>query len=65
MHNQATSDRNELSELLNISSQQLSYVTNAPAGSGLLRVGHAIVPFINKFPKDTKLYQLMTTKPNE
>jgi len=65
MHNQAASERKESADLLNISSQQLSHVTNAPAGSGLLRVGHAIVPFVNKFPKDTKLYQLMTTKPNE
>jgi hypothetical protein len=65
MHNQSASDRKELANLLNISSQQLSHVTNAPAGSGLLRVGHAIVPFVNTFPKDTQLYKLMTTKPNE
>ena len=35
------------------------------AGHGLIKVGSALVPFENKFPKDTKLYKLMTTKPGE
>lgn len=65
MLNQATSDRNKLAELLHISKQQLSYVTNARAGNGLLRIGSAIVPFINQFPRETQLYKLMTTKPGE
>lgn len=43
----------------------LSYITNVPAGHGLIRCGGAIIPFENSFPKNTKLYQLMTTKPNE
>ena len=51
--------------LLNISENQLSYITNVPAGHGLIRCGGAIIPFENSFPKNTKLYQLMTTKPNE
>ena len=41
----------------------MSYVTNADAGCGLIRYGSALVPFINRFPRDTKLYALMTTKP--
>lgn len=41
------------------------YITNAPAGCGLLRYGGALVPFKNQFPKDTELYRLMTTKPDE
>ena len=43
----------------------MSYVTNADAGCGLIRYGSALVPFINRFPRDTKLYALMTTKPGE
>ena len=65
MLNQATSDRNELANLLSISNEQLSYVTNSQAGQGLIFSGNAIIPFIDKFPKDTKLYQMMTTKPEE
>ena len=65
MLNQAASDREKLSKLLNISPEQMSYVTNADAGCGLLRYGSSLVPFVNRFPKDTELYQLMTTKPGE
>ena len=65
MLSQAASDREKLSQLLNISSEQMSYVTNADAGCGLMRYGSALVPFINKFPRDTKLYELITTKPGE
>jgi type IV secretory pathway VirB4 component len=65
MHNQAASDRLELSKLLNISEEQLSYVTNAEAGCGLMRIGNAIVPFVNRFSQNTALYRLMTTKPSE
>ena len=65
MLNQAASDREKLAQLLNISSEQMSYVTNADAGCGLMRYGSALVPFINKFPRDTKLYELITTKPGE
>ncbi len=63
--NQAASDRAQLAELLNISPEQTDYITNAPAGCGLLKYGGALVPFKNSFPKDTELYRLMTTKPNE
>ena len=65
MLNQATSDRDKLADLLNISDEQLSYITNSEAGCGLIRYGSLLVPFINEFPKDTKLYKLMTTKPGE
>lgn len=65
MLNQATSDRMELAGLLNISNQQLSYVTNSDEGQGLLFAGKSIVPFIDKFPSNTKLYEMMTTKPDE
>ena len=65
MLNQAASDREKLAKLLNISMEQMSYITNADAGCGLIKYGSALVPFINRFPQDTKLYQLMTTKPGE
>ena len=65
MLNQAASDREKLAKLLNISKEQMSYVTNADAGCGLIRYGSALVPFINRFPRDTKLYELMTTRPGE
>ena len=62
MLNQAATDRTELAKLLNISDLQLSYITNVDAGHGLIKVGSSLVPFANKFPKDTKLYKLMTTR---
>ena len=65
MLNQASGDREILARKLKISKPQLKYVTNSNAGEGLLFFGNTIVPFIDKFPKDTILYQKMTTKPEE
>ena len=65
MLNQASTDRLELAKLLNISEQQMGYITNVPAGHGLIKVGSSLIPFENNYPKDTKLYKLMTTKPGE
>ena len=62
MLNQASTDRLELAKLLNISDLQMSYITNVGAGQGLLKVGSSLVPFVNKFPRNTELYKLMTTK---
>ena len=62
MLNQASTDRAELAKLLNISDLQLSYITNVGSGEGLLKIGSSLIPFSNKFPKDTELYKLMTTK---
>ena len=64
MLNQAATDRQELAKLLNISDTQLSYITNSDAGQGLLKVGGSLVPFGDKFPKSTKLYKLMSTRPD-
>ena len=63
--NQAATDRAELAKLLNISANQMSYITSAEAGHGLIRVGGSIVPFANEFPRDTELYRLMTTTPGD
>lgn len=65
MLNQASQDRQKLAKLLSISDEQISYITNADAGCGLIKYGSSLVPFINQFPKETKLYQLMTTKPTD
>ena len=63
--NQSATDRDELAGLLHISENQLSYITNVAAGCGLIRCAGNIVPFENSFPRNTRLYQLMTTKPDE
>lgn len=60
--NQSSTDKFELAKLLNISDLQMSYITNVGAGQGLLKVGSSLVPFVNKFPRNTELYKLMTTK---
>ncbi|WP_221645320.1 VirB4-like conjugal transfer ATPase, CD1110 family [Listeria booriae] len=65
MLNQASGDRQILSKQLNISPHQLSYVTNSNEGEGLIFYGNVIIPFVDKFPKDTQLYKIMTTKPDE
>ena len=65
MLNQAASDRDQLAKLLSISNEQMSYITNADPGCGLIKYGGALVPFVNRFPRDTKLYELMTTRPGE
>jgi len=65
MLNQAAGDRQILAKHLGISPHQLSYVTHSGEGEGLLFYGNTILPFIDHFPKDTELYKVMTTKPNE
>lgn len=65
MLNQAARDREKLANLLNISKEQMSYITDTEAGCGLIKYGSSLVPFVNRFPKDTQLYKLMTTKPGE
>ena len=63
MLNQAAGDRKILAQHLGISPHQLSYVTHSNSGEGLLFYGDTIVPFVDRFPQDTELYRLMTTKP--
>lgn len=65
MLNQAPLDRKDLAMLLNISDTQLSYITNAGPGEGLIYTGSSIIPFKNTLPKDTKMYEAMTTKLEE
>jgi hypothetical protein len=63
--NQGPGDRTIIGERLHISAQQLSYVKDVQPGEGLLICDGTIVPFMDKFPKDTVLYKLMSTKPGE
>ncbi len=63
--NQASGDRQILSNALNISPSQQNYITNSNAGEGLIFYGSTIVPFKDNFPTDTMLYRIMTTKPEE
>ena len=65
MLNQAAGDRAVLAKRLNISNHQLSHVTQSGEGEGLLFFGNVILPFLDRFPKNTKLYKIMTTKPND
>ena len=65
MLNQANGDRQILAKQLNISPHQLSYVTNSSAGEGLIFYGNVIIPFVDHFPKDTELYRIMTTRPED
>lgn len=65
MLNQEHGDRVELAKLFSLSDTQTEYITNAQIGQGLMRCGASIVPFVDSFPKDTKLYQMMTTKVGE
>ena len=65
MLNQAAGDRQILAKQLGISPHQLSYVTHSNAGEGLLFYGNVIIPFADRFPKDTEIYSLLTSKPSE
>ena len=62
MLNQAAGDRQILARQLNISPHQISYVTHSGEGEGLLFYGNVILPFVDRFPRDTELYRIMTTK---
>ena len=65
MLNQAQGDRQILAKQLGISPHQLSYVTHANAGEGLMFFGNVIIPFYDRFDKSTEIYSLLTTKPTE
>ena len=65
MLNQSATDREELGKCLKMSDMEKGYITNVDSGEGLIRVRNSLIPFKNKFPKDTKLYKLMTTKIEE
>ena len=61
---QAQSDRAILAKQLNISPQQMKYVTHTEAGEGLLFYGDVTIPFVDRFPKG-EIYNLLTTRPED
>ena len=65
MLNQAQGDREILARQLNISPQQMKYVTHTEAGEGLIFYGNVALPFLDRFPQNTELYRVMTTRPEE
>ena len=65
MLNQSPMDRDELAKLLKISEMEMPYITNVMSGEGLIKIRDSLIPFKNKFPKDTELYRLMTSKLEE
>jgi len=65
MLNQAAGDREILARQLNISPKQMAYVTHSEAGEGLIFFGSVILPFVDKFPTDTTLYKIMSTRLSE
>ncbi len=65
MLNQAAGDQAILAKQLNISPQQMKYVTHSEAGEGLIFYGNVVLPFVDRFPTDTELYKVMTTRPEE
>lgn len=71
--NQAPMNLGQLAKIYNISPEEQKYINNAPSGQGLLWMtggqgsdsGGSIIPFIDNFPENTKLYKMMTTKPSD
>lgn len=54
-----------LMDSLNLSSEQLKFITNSDSGCGLILFDKVCIPFSDHFPTDTKCYKVMTTKPEE
>lgn len=65
MLSQAATDRAELGTLFNMSATEMEKITNANPGEGLIYDGAVMVPFTNKLPKNTRMYEVMTTKLDE
>ena len=65
MYNQAASDSEKLAKLLNISDSELGYLTNVDPGQGLARIGGALIPFRNRIPRTSRLYRIMSTRPED
>lgn len=63
--NQNAKDQAILADKLGLSEKQLAHVTNSEPGSGLILFDNVVIPFVDKYPKDTKTYAIMNTKPEE
>lgn len=63
--NQNAKDKNILMDKLGLSEKQMLHVTNSEPGSGLILFDNVVIPFVDKYPADTKTYAIMNTKPEE
>ncbi|MCI8409115.1 MAG: conjugal transfer protein TraE [Lachnospiraceae bacterium] len=63
--NQNAKDQTILADKLGLSEKQLAHVTNSEPGSGLILFDNVVIPFVDKYPEDTKTYRIMNTKPEE
>lgn len=62
MLNQKGENLESLSDMFKISPREQEYISNANEGCGLLYAEKVIIPFEDKFPNDSYLYTLMSTK---
>lgn len=60
-----TKDIDHVVELYGPSDIQRNYLLKARPGQGILKMANALIPFVNDYPKNTKSYRLLTTKPGE
>ena len=65
MLNNSAMDRSMLAELLKLSENDVEFITNVEPGHGLIYNGKQTIPFTDEFPKNTKLYKVMSTKAEE
>jgi hypothetical protein len=65
MLGQSPLNKQQLSDMMNISPMEQKYIASAKPGMGLIRIGDSIIPMDDTFPKNTQLYKIMTTKPDE
>ena len=65
MLNQSMMDKSMLVNLLHLSDSDAEFITNVEPGHGLIYNGKQAIPFEDRFPKDTALYKVMTTKPTD
>ena len=57
--------RAQMQQMYNLTDAEMEYITSSGSGHGLIYNGKDIIPFVDEFPKDTKLYNAMTTKAGE
>ncbi|VLG19502.1 Type IV secretion system protein [Streptococcus pneumoniae] len=62
---QAKNDREELVQLLGLSKELEKYLVNPEKGAGLIKAGSVVVPFKNKIPQGTQLFDIMSTDPDK
>ena len=57
--------RAQMQQMYNLTDAEMEYITSSGSGHGLIYNGKDIIPFVDEFPRDTKLYKAMTTKAGE